>query len=209
MNVWNIHPRDRDLDLPEAILTPRAPVTSSSLPIELAALLPTSGFDDAWLSKVPAGACAGLFLGNPLRQDTRTFKLLRDASIAWIANLPSVSQHDTDFIENLAEVGMGPEQELDRLARYQGEGFKCIASVSSAKDAYYAHNLGLKTICVLPQVRAYEGGFPSELVRNRAVSEVKDAIGDADATLLSIVTRAEAGARSVWPPQVSAVLERP
>ncbi|MEM9707669.1 MAG: hypothetical protein AAF871_02675 [Pseudomonadota bacterium] len=123
--------------------------------------------------------------------------------------MPSVSQHDAEFVANLAEVGLGPRRELDNLARYQSEGVGTIAVIASPQDANYALSRGLTIMLVLPRIQAYEGGFPSELSRNRAVGDVADALGTAEVTLLSLVSSAEAAAQSVWPPQIKAVIERP
>ncbi|MEM9840730.1 MAG: phosphoenolpyruvate hydrolase family protein [Pseudomonadota bacterium] len=211
--AWKIHERSDERSLPPVILTAKSAAVPSTLSPEISALLPTQKDDGSWLSDMPRihpqGACAGLFMADPLHQQKRMLNLLRDAGVGWLINLPSVSQHDAEFETNLGEVGLGPRKELEVLRSYQKEGFDCIAAVSSARDAEFALSLDLKNIAVLPRVQAYESGFPSELHRNRQVAEVWERIKTENAALLSLVTAAEAAAQSVWPPQVHAVIERP
>lgn len=209
MQSWKIHRKSQVPDLPEVILTAPSGAPVSNLPPELAALLPTRPDEDSWISEIPAEACVGLFMANPLSQRNRIDTRLQDAGVKWVTNLPSVSQHDEEFIANLSEVGLGPRLELENLARYLRQGFKCIATVSSPKDATYAASVGLTNFLVMPHVQAYEGGFPSELTRNRAVAEVANVLAELPVTLLGLVSASEAAAKSVWPPQVSAVIERP
>lgn len=182
---------------------------------EIAALLPSVADPSGWTTDLTQnaaqkrGLCAGIFLGNPLLQRRRILGDLQASGLSWVCNLPSVCQHDIDFITHLDEVDLGVENELTNLADCAASGFRCIASVATPEDARTALRLGFRTLFVLPKIRAHEGGFPSELSRTRAVAAIAEVPGLDDAVLLSQVKSSEIAAPVVWPAQVQAVVEQP
>ncbi|MEM9238925.1 MAG: hypothetical protein AAGB07_03020 [Pseudomonadota bacterium] len=212
---WTIHMKSAGMDLPKAILMPVFGPPKPALAPELAALLPSNADPSGWVRELPkgpdekSGLCAGVFLGNPLLQRQRVLFDLKTANLPWVCNLPSVCQHDPDFVTNLDEVDLGMARELANLAACAEEGFRCIASVATPEDARRAVQMGFRTLFVLPKVRAYESGFPSELTRTRAVAAVADVSEAADVTLLSLVKSSETMATVVWPTQVQGVIEQP
>lgn len=212
---WRVHPKSQELDLPEAILMPVFGPDMPGLAPEIAALLPSTSDPSGWTTKLPQSTaqkrtlCAGVFLGNPLLQRRRVLGDLQASGLAWICNMPSVCQHDADFIANLDEVGLGLERELNNLAACAAAGFRCIASVATPEDAALAQRLGFDRLFVLPKIRAHEGGFPSELSRNRAVAAIAEMPGPTSRVLLSQVKSSETAAPVVWPAQVQGVVEQP
>ena len=212
---WNIHPRPESVTLPKAILTLRNEVGSSALAPEVAGLLPTQSDTISWLADLPEtpeaeqNVCAGVFIGNPHLRKEQLRKTLSKAGLRWLSNLPSTCQHDDEFISNLNDVGLGPVRELETLAAFQNDGLDCIAAVGSAADAQLAVRLGLTRLFVLPKTRQYEGGFPSELSRNRAVAEIITAIGPDTTTVLSLVKESEVAVSVVWPSQAAGVIAQP
>lgn len=212
---WSVHVKSSGLTLPEAILMPVFGAPKPGLAPEIAALLPSNSDPSGWTRDIPrepapqSSLCAGVFLGSPLLQRQRVLSDLKESGLPWVCNLPSVCQHDTDFVTNLDEVDLGMRRELTNLAACADAGFQCIASVATPDDARRATQLGFRTLFVLPKIRAYEGGFPSELNRSRAVRAVADLPELKGATLLSLVKSSETRATVVWPPSVQGVLEEP
>ncbi|MEL7013978.1 MAG: hypothetical protein AAFO72_11945 [Pseudomonadota bacterium] len=203
------------MDLPPALLMPVVGAPQPGLAPDRAALLPHHADPSGWARKLRQGPdetrnlCGGIFLGNPLLQRQRVLADLKAANLPWVCNLPSVCQHDPDFVTNLDEVDLGMGRELANLAACAEEGFRCIASVATPEDARRALGMGFRALFVLPKIRAYESGFPSELTRSRAVAAVADLAMADGATLLSLVKSSETAATVVWPTQVEGVIEQP
>ncbi|MEM7520395.1 MAG: phosphoenolpyruvate hydrolase family protein [Pseudomonadota bacterium] len=214
MLKWQVHSRAVNNSLPEAILTVSGPAQPTTLPLEIAAHLPAEAEGGDWLdqlTKTPelTNIAVGLLVANPMLLPQRVSAQLQTLGVKTVINLPSVAQHDPEFGAMLSEVDLGPQRELEMMISFREAGLSCIVAVATAQEAQSALAAGFDHLAVLPRVQAYESGFPSELSRNRAVASVAALPDAADATLLSLVTAAEARIPSVWPAQANAVIERP
>lgn len=187
------------------------------MPEEVAILLPTNQGPTGLIENMvtdPAAchnAILGLFLASPFLNVAVESTRLRRAGIDWIANLPSVGQHDEEFSQQLADVGLGFDRELECLAQFHSEGFRIAAVVADARTASAAAAIEPEAMIVLPRVADYAAGFPSLRQRSTAVQSVADAAGAAGwaGILLGLGESREADSKSLWPNRLDGFVCRP
>ncbi|MGI9489504.1 MAG: hypothetical protein ACR2RF_27165 [Geminicoccaceae bacterium] len=215
---WRVvlHP-ERNLDattLPTRILTPALSHASASLPLEVAILLPTGAAADLepmlkCAASTPATTAIGLFTANPFLNISQISRRLRADGVTWLCNLPSSTQHDDRFLEQLDDVGLGANRECQILEKFRSLGFRTLMAVSRPEEAKAAVATGATALFVLPRVGQFETGFPSARVREELVDLVRAAVPDWPGAILGFAALAEETKRSVWPKTAGGVVLRP
>jgi hypothetical protein len=155
------------------------------------------------------GDAAGLFLANPFLHVERTARRLRTQRVQWVANLPSVTQHDNDFVDRLADVDLGFGKELTVLEAFTRHALKSLVVVVRPGEAQQAVEAGCTALFVMPPVEAFEAGFPSARYRADQLAAVRAAIPDFEGPLLCLLSQAEQTRPATWPTGASAAVIRP
>jgi predicted TIM-barrel enzyme len=186
------------------------------LPLEVAQLLPNQDGCRALLAALrecqpPAASAAGLFLADPFLQVERAAGALRAAGIVVVANLPSVGQHEADFYQQLADVGLDGARELAALAAFRAQGFASAAVVCDAEAARAAARNDPDLILALPKIAGFAAGFPSLRQRGVLAQAVRATLSEEgwSGPLLLLADRTEATHQRLWPDCVDGVICRP
>ena len=203
--------------MPSAIVTVGAPFSGDSLPTEVALLVPNTAGAAGLLAKIAASPqlaadrALGLFLADPFLNVAREVAGLKAAGIAAVANLPSVEQQDSDFAQQLGDVGLGFAREVDRLGEFRRAGFAVIAVVAGAAAARLIRPLEPVAVVVLPRVADYAAGFPSFRRRGAVAREVAAALTAEgwQGPLLGLAAASEVAHETLWPDVLDGVLCRP
>ena len=197
--------------LPNGICTPDTPDISGQMPPEVALLLPGPHSAAALPDKdrLPRGAGFGVFLANPILNITTLARELRAREIEWVANLPSVIQHDEDFLRHLNDVGLGFEKETALMSLLCDSGLRVLAAVADAGQARQAAELGAAALVALPPVAAFEAGFPSMRERAEQVARLRSGFPALRLPLLGLLSKAEGRLPATWPDDLDGGLIRP
>ncbi len=209
---WRIEPgSDSRHALPNGICTPNTPDIPAQMPAEVALLLPGphSAMPLPDKDSLPRGAGFGVFLANPILNISTLARELKLREIAWVANLPSVIQHDADFLRHLDDVGLGFEKEAALLAELREAGLRVLAAVASAPQARRAAGLGAEALLMLPPVAAFEAGFPSMRERAEQIARLRAGFPGLRLPVLGLLTKAEGRLQATWPEGLDAGLIRP
>lgn len=181
------------------------------MPPEVALLLPGphSAAPLPAKDRLPRGAGFGVFLANPILHIATLARELRAREITWIANLPSVIQHDEDFLRHLNDVGLGFAKEATLMRLLREAGLRVLAAVADAGQARQAAELGAEALVLLPPVAAFEAGFPSMRERTEQIARLRAGLPELRLPLLGLITEAEGRLPATWPPGLDAGLIRP
>lgn len=100
----------------------------------LAHLLPRRDYNTRLLDRLatappPPGAAVALFLADPLLRLRPTLRRLRAQGVAGIAAFPGLSRFGGGFGDALAQAGLTPRMEAERLAEAREAGFMTLAAV--------------------------------------------------------------------------------
>lgn len=195
---------------PSGICTAAGRAIPPWLPYEIGLLLPgpQSAGPAAMPADIPGNAALGVFLSNPLLNIGKLVEAVTSAGVRWVANLPTVAQHDPEFRGHLEDVGLGYGRETAGLRTLREAGLKTIAAVATAEDAESAA-IDADMILVVPDVSAYGAGFPSAGVRSAQIAEVRRACPGYAKPLLGMLTEAEHRLPSTWPAGVDGGVIRP
>lgn len=131
--LWEIEAiRGEAIDLPSRIWTRKPPLLTSNIDPLLLLLLPAGAqasenpdlkFDISALNK---DECAGLWLGSPFFNIASFADQLQDTEKCWVSNFPPVSYQDAEFLEQLIDVGLGPDWETKNLKKLNDAGHKIL-----------------------------------------------------------------------------------
>lgn len=138
---WPIDWTERTTSLqPSALLVPEFPVPTG-MRAELAALLPNSRYNEnlfASLSARPSGTAsaviATVFAADPFLNVDAFVNVLQRSGIQQVANLPSIRQFGRQFCDDANNAGMGPTEELARLAQFEQAGIRVWVTVTAASQ---------------------------------------------------------------------------
>lgn len=197
--------------IPSSLFAASPPNLKTRLPFEVALLLPIQKVSDP----VPQNAAnlsqiaAALFMANPLLNVATWSRHLLDRGVGWISNFPSVAQHEPLFRDHLSDVGLGPAQERELLSEFRAAGLRTLVCVSQDDDAQAAVSAGHDALLILPQVPAFEAGFPSVQHRQEQLLSIRSAIKDATTPVLGLLQPAEAAMPTTWPNGMDAGMIRP
>lgn len=203
--------------LPSQIFTASPSLRHPSLPEEVSLLLPVQPNPQALVENILAapavleGAALGLFLANPFFSPPREAQRLAVAGLRWIANLPSVAQHDQEFAQQLSDVALDHARELAVLADFKAAGLRVLAIVSDTAEAQGAAALPADAVLVMPKSVDLAAGFPSLRQRGSAAQAIAAALHDSGwrGTLLGLATKSEAERPSLWPDAWDGLVCRP
>jgi hypothetical protein len=111
---------------------------------------------------------AGVFCVDPFRRPEALFTALRQAGVAGIANLPSVSFLDGEFATTLEDCGLGTRREIAFLRRAREEGFRIVGCATSLPAAEALADAGAELILAhagppLPDRADTESGFAARI----------------------------------------------
>ena len=142
-SCWSCTENHKGAGLPRGFLTSGPAFEDENLPAEATALLPsgdgTRGLLDS-LTRQPELANdhgIGLFMCDPFVNQEQVIRLLERIDLRWVANLPSLAQHDDAMRRQLRDVGFSVEAELEKLASHRSAGFKTLAVISSVRHVEY------------------------------------------------------------------------
>lgn len=159
----------------------------------------------------PGDIVAGLFLASVFFNLRVEAARLAAAGCRWVANLPSVEQHDGEFTAQLADVGLDRDREIAALAAFRERGFAIAAVVVDEAGARSAAAIGPNAVIVMPRVGDFAAGFPSLRQRQSAVQSVARALTASGwrGPLLGLGESRDVESRELWPQGLDALLCRP
>lgn len=162
-------------------------------------LLPAGQGSRGLLSRVSANPKVveqmglGLYLGDPFLNHQRIAADLKNWSVSWVSNLPSVAQHEQAFRDDLENFGFSLADELASLAQYRQDGIKTLAVVSDVQhvDALIEHPAD--AVLVIQTTKDIQVSFPSLPQRLVLVHKVTDRARECnlDIPVLPLVTQQE------------------
>lgn len=202
---------------PCSIVTYAPSIPDEDMPPEVSLLLPTRPGpqslidtfvdDQAFNSEI----AIGLFMSDPFLAIEREARRLSSADIAWVCNLPTVEQHDEEFTQQLADVGLDRSREYAALGGFKSAGLKIAVAISSEAGAREAIALNPDALIVIPRISDFAAGFPSPRQRGAAAQLVRDAIAETswNGPLLGYGDDRETEHTSQWPETVDGMLFRP
>lgn len=204
-------------DLPGAILTGAPRFQHDSMPNEIGLLLPTNNgaksLIDAIVTRpdICATAILGLFLADPFLNLPIELGRLAAANIRWITNLPSIGQQDTDFEQQLTDVGLDFSREHKNIKEIKTQGFNTAVVVTDMATAKTAASLEPEAIIVLPRIADFAAGFPSLRQRRSIVQEISFTLEAAGwrGILLGLGENTELDHERQWPEALDGLLCRP
>lgn len=198
-------------DLPAGICATVNPNLPADLPPEVGLLLPgpQSSAPPPVADAVPANACAGVFLANPILNITTLTAELGARGIGWVANLPSLALHEPGFRGSLADVGLGFEREIEAMRLLRSAGLCVVAVVATPGDAEMSMDLGAGALLAVPPASAFKSGFPSARARAGQVAELRGGVPNIPIPVLGLLTDAEVSLRAAWPEGLDGGLCRP
>lgn len=188
------------------------------LPAEVGLLLPNRNSQAAELDlaremsgRPDARAALGVFLANPFFRIDTVAAACKAASIEWVANLPSVSQQDLEFNQQLEDVGLDLGGELRRLNALRERGLRIAVTVTDADGALKAAAMQPEILIVLPRVSDFAVGFPSSRQRGAVIQQIRAALVETDwqGGVLGFGDETEAAHPALWPEGVDGILVRP
>ncbi|MDW3203992.1 MAG: phosphoenolpyruvate hydrolase family protein [Alphaproteobacteria bacterium] len=218
--TWPVEWRSRKsgAGLFHAVATPVPALLAEGLPAEVGLLLPNRNSQPVELAiadRLAAGDGArpalGLFMANPFLKLDTVAAACQSASIEWIVNLPSVAQQDSEFGQQLEDVGLDLTGELRRLDALHARGLRTAAVVTDAEGAEKAIAAGAEVLIVLPRVSDFAAGFPSSRQRGTAIQLVRNALASSDwqGSVLGLGDATEAAHPALWPEGVDGLMIRP
>ncbi len=162
---WQIIGRKNADDHPDRLITLRPPAAARAIPVEVAMLLPVTEGNRALLKAVeqkPVTACCalGLCLVDPFLNLATLSDRLTKLGVRWVANFPSVAQHEAAFESYLDDVDLGLRHELDRLGTLKGLGFKTLSVMCHNKDAAAIAATNPDAVLHIPNVASFLSGVP-------------------------------------------------
>ena len=201
--------------LPAALRCLAPPFRHSGLPEEVGLLLPNRDGLSAQLDALDSGtpkdgladSALGLFLADPFIHLARVVPRLARGGVSWVANLPSVEQQDSEFSQQLSDVGLDGGLEVKRLEELKGAGFRVLAVVADADSARAAAAIGPEALIVLPRVGDFAAGFPSFRQRGAAAAAVRET--GWRGPLLGLAEIGESAHETLWPEALDGVVCRP
>lgn len=203
--------------LPGVILTEAPRLQHSNMPNEVSVLLPTNKgvkhLIDAVVERpdICANAMLGLFLADPFLNLPLVLAQLVNTKVRWITNLPSVEQQDTDFTQQLADVGLGFSREQKKLTEIKSYGYRIATVVADAASASSAAALEPEAMIILPRVADFAAGFPSLHQRRSTAQEISIALQSVgwNGLLLGLGKTTELDHERQWPEALDGLICRP
>ncbi|MFC4272624.1 hypothetical protein GQF03_10785 [Sneathiella chungangensis] len=202
---------------PEFILTEAPRFQHGNMPNEVSLLLPTNAgikrLIDAVIDKAhlhPDGML-GLFLADPFLNLPLELARLADTKIRWATNLPSVGQQDTDFEQQLTDVGLDFSRELKKLSEIKSYGYRIAIVVADAASAKSAAALEPEAMIILPRIADFAAGFPSLRQRRSMALDISLALEATGWTgaLLGLGEATELDHERQWPEPLDGLVCRP
>lgn len=218
---WRIVPRSERIsamaEMPSSVLTGAPQFRHENLPNEVGLLLPTNNGPRKLIDTVVdapdlcSDAMLGLFLADPFMNLAREHWRLSNAGVQWVANLPSTEQQDTEFSQQLSDVGLDHLRERDKLASLCSSGFKVAAVVTDVPVAVVMSKIDPEVIIVLPRVVDFAAGFPSLHQRGSMTQEISQALKKTawSGILLCLGDSSELSHERQWPDAVDGLICRP
>lgn len=203
--------------VPSSIWTYAPSIPDDDMPPEVSVLLPTRAGSQSLIDvfdhqgTFDPAAAIGLFMSDPFLAVQREARRLKSMNVDWVSNLPTVEQHDDDFTQQLADVGLDRSREYTVLDGFKAAGLKVVVIITSAEGAVDALSLMPDVFIVIPRVSDFAAGFPSPRQRGAAAQLVRDAITDTgwNGPLLGYGDDREIEHPSQWPDTVDGMLFRP
>lgn len=203
--------------VPDCILTYAPSIPDEDMPQEASILLPTHPGPQSLIELISdkqtynSSSAIGLFMSDPFLAVEREARRLIAMGVTWVCNLPTVEQHDEEFTQQLADVGLDRSKEYESLRAFKSAGLKIAAAVSNVPAAKESVSLNPDALIVIPRTSDFAAGFPSPRQRGAAAQLIKDAINDTDwnGPLLGYGDEREIDHPSQWPECVDGMLFRP
>lgn len=209
--LWNCRPGQVPDDLPTGIVTFGPAFLDANLPTEVLMLLPSTEGSSGLLRAVGEapqilrGRGIGLFLSDPFLNTPQICAMLHRLDVSWVTNLPTLAQHDDEFLREIGDVGFSVARETEALAVYRADGFRTLAVVSSTAHcaAILAHPAD--AVLVIPNTRALQVSYPSLPQREATVKDIRGNLTAAglDIPVFPLVTASEkllSGTRAIERP---------
>ncbi len=214
---WRIVAPNHAGTLPTGFLTAAPGLPAHAVPMEVGLLLPAGQGQGSIVDVVSNdplvahGMGVGLFMADPFLAVDREAARLKSAGVGWVSNLPSTHQQDTEFRQQLEDVGLDWGREVGCLARFGALGLKRLAVLCDEASCPEVLTARPEAIAILPRVADFAAGFPSMLRRGgsaQAIAATLRAKGW-DGPVLVLGSEAEAASPTLWPHGVDGLLLRP
>jgi hypothetical protein len=176
--LWTCSKKARELGLPAEFATVGPPFDEPDVPVEAMILLPSGAGNERFVQTIHSNARTspvsgvGLFLNDPFLRLSKTVALLKASGVSWVANLPSVAQHDRSFRQQLDDVGFTVTHELNVLAQFRVEGFKTLAVVSDPTQCGALSDHPVDAVLRVQTTSDVQISFPSETQRTAAADDI-------------------------------------
>jgi len=176
--VWEFEALDDQAHiLPKRIWTRKPPILSSGIdPLQL--LLLPAGPQSSQTSElnidfkeIRKDECAGFWLGSPFFNIASFDHKQQITDKCWVSNFPPVNYQDKEFLEQLKDVGLGPDWEIRNLNLLHDAGYKTLYAVPAENALEYIPDVTLEACLLIVRTRE-----ELEAVRLGLVSKIKDAI---------------------------------
>ena len=178
MLFWTCHhpTRMQKQHLPTGFVSISSAFRNDALPLESLALLPGGEGSQGFLKQIAEqplkGPGIGLFLSDPFLNIKQVSNQLKKLNISWLANLPSIAQHDEEFRGELADVNISVARELEVLNEFRQQGFHTLAAISSVDQASSIADYPSDAILVLQTTTDLQISFPSLPQRLKKAKEI-------------------------------------
>ena len=214
--TWDIATRTLPDSLPSRLVTERPPLPPDRFPPEIGLLLPAAREGNgvrSYLTGIPdpAGTVVGLFMANPFLNVPQTARQLIECGIQWICNFPSIDQQDTDFGQQLDDVGLNRSFEFRTLEAFADKGLKSLAVLCDPAGVPGALASRPAAVLTVPRVADFAAGLPSMRHRGTLADTMKATLHENGwkGPVLAIGTRIEASSPTLWPDAIDGLLLRP
>lgn len=203
--------------LPSAILSLAPAVAVDTLPVAVSLLLPGTPGTRETIDAVSrerqwdSSDALALFLANPFLNLKIDGLRLHDYGLRWIANLPTVDQHDEVFVQQLRDVNLSPQLEVKHLVQLKSCGFSIMATVSTMEATRLAAEIDPDAVLVVPQTDQFVDGFPDMQKRTTQMQQIQGVLKQASwsGALIFLGQQFESDDPSQWPELADAMLVCP
>ncbi len=181
MLFWECAGKSANTNLPKGFITLSPAFFDPKLPAECHALLPSGNGSRGLLEaiarepEIAVERGIGIFFNDPFLNITQVSQMLNQHQIGWIANLPSIAQHDAEFRSDLRDVGFSVQAELRCLAQLRRPGLRTMAAISSTTHADMLADFPADAVVVVQTTSELQVSFPSfgqRLARLESINNV-------------------------------------
>ncbi len=214
---WKILPPPACRAMPEGIITFAPAFTHPKLPIEALTLLPKTACSQGLLADIAENPelalnrIVGLFITDPFLNLSRIAKDFGRRNVTWVANLPTIAQHDEEFRSLVGDVGFGVKNEMAALAQLSKAGMRTLGAISDPSDALIVAAARPDAVFILPDFACLTKGFTSLATRLNLLEAMCEALSKEgyDGPVFGLFEASETTGRTMTLPAGAGAILRP